>query len=52
MIASRLARADIKQFHGQSPEPQNAHLRMLAQLMAGETGIPIGEFGLIGDANP
>lgn len=49
---SPLARADVKQFHGQSPEPQNAHLRMLAQLMSGETGIPIGEFGLIGDANP
>lgn len=49
---SQLARADIKQFHGQSPEPQSAHLRMLAQLMSGETGIPIGEFGLIGDANP
>lgn len=47
-----LGRADVKQFNGQSPEPQNAHLRMLAQLMAGETGIPIGEFGLIGDANP
>lgn len=47
-----LARADVKQFHGQSPEPQNAHLRMLAQLMSGETGIPIGEFGLTGDANP
>ena len=51
-INSPLARADIKQFHGQSPEPQTAHLRMLAQLMSGETGIPIGEFGLIGDANP
>lgn len=49
---SDLARADIKQFHGQSPEPQTAHLRMLAQLMSGETGIPIGEFGLIGDSNP
>jgi hypothetical protein len=49
---SNLARADIKQFHGQSPEPQTAHLRMLAQLMSGETGIPIGEFGLIGDSNP
>ena len=49
---SALARADVKQFHGQSPEPQNMHLRMLAQLMSGETGIPIGEFGLIGDANP
>jgi hypothetical protein len=47
-----LARADIKQFHGQSPEPQNAHLRMLAQMFSGETGIPIGELGLIGDSNP
>jgi hypothetical protein len=45
-------RADVKQFSGQSPEPQNAHLRMLAQLMSGETSIPIGEFGIIGDANP
>lgn len=50
--APNLARADIKQFHGQSPEPQNAHLRMLAQTFSGETGIPIGELGLIGDANP
>lgn len=48
----RLARADIKQFHGQSPEPQNAHLRMLAQIFSGETGIPIGELGIIGDSNP
>ena len=47
-----LARADVKQFQGQSPEPQNAHLRMLAQMFSGETGIPIGELGLIGDANP
>lgn len=47
-----LGRADIKQFHGQSPEPQNAHLRMLAQMFSGETGIPIGELGIIGDANP
>lgn len=45
-------RADVKQFPGQSPEPQNAHLRMLAQLFAGETSISIGELGLIGDANP
>lgn len=49
---SSLARADVKQFAGQSPEPQNAHLRMLAQMFSGETGIPIGELGLIGDANP
>lgn len=46
------ARADIKQFHGQSPEPQTAHLRMLLQMFSGETGIPLGELGLIGDANP
>lgn len=51
-MPDNLARADIKQFNGQSPEPQNAHLRMLAQMFSGETGIPIGELGLIGDANP
>jgi hypothetical protein len=45
-------RADVKQFSGQSPEPQNAHLRMLAQMFSGATGIPIGELGIIGDANP
>ena len=48
----RLSRADVKQFHGQSPEPQNAHLRMLAQMFSGETGIPLGELGIIGDSNP
>lgn len=47
-----LERVDVKQFNGQSPEPQNAHLRMLAQMFSGETGIPLGELGLIGDANP
>lgn len=47
-----LERADVKQFTGQSPEPQNAHLRMLAQLFSGETGIPLGELGIIGDSNP
>jgi hypothetical protein len=47
-----LARADVKQFTGQSPEPQNAHLRMLAQMFSGETSIPIGELGIIGDSNP
>jgi hypothetical protein len=47
-----LARADVKQFNGQSPEPQNAHLRMLAQMLSGETGIPLGELGMPGDANP
>lgn len=45
-------RADVKQLQGQSPEPQNAHLRMLAQMFSGETGIPIGELGIIGDSNP
>lgn len=48
----QLARADIKQFHGQSPEPQNAHLRMLAQVFSGETSIPLGELGILGDSNP
>src|SRR4029077_6040721 len=32
--------------------PQNAHLRMLAQMFSGETGVPIGELGIIGDTNP
>ena len=50
--SDQLARADVKQFSGQSPEPQNAHLRMLAQMFSGETGIPVGELGIIGDANP
>lgn len=50
--AAAQPRADVKQFTGQSPEPQNAHLRMLAQMFSGETGIPIGELGIIGDANP
>lgn len=45
-------RADVKQFQGQSPEPQNAHLRMLAQMFSGETGVPLGELGMPGDANP
>lgn len=45
-------RAQIEQINGQSPEPQNAHLRMLAQMFSGETGIPVGELGIIGDSNP
>jgi hypothetical protein len=51
-MPDNLARADVKQFNGQSPEPQNAHLRMLAQMFSGESGVPIGELGIIGDANP
>lgn len=47
-----LARADVKQFTGQSPQPQTDHLRMLAQLFSGETSISLGELGIIGDANP
>ena len=51
--SDQLARAEVKQFNGQSPEPQNAHLRMLAQMLSGETGIPIGELGMgMGDSNP
>lgn len=46
------ARADVKRFSGESPEPQLAHLRMLAQLFSGETGIPVGELGIFADSNP
>lgn len=45
-------RADVKRFSGESPEPQLAHLRMLAQLFSGETGIPVGELGIFADSNP
>jgi hypothetical protein len=51
-VEPSLGRADVKRFSGESPEPQLAHLRMLAQMFSGETGIPIGELGLIGDSNP
>lgn len=47
-----LERASVQQFHGQSPEPQNAHLRMLAGQFSGETGIPLPELGVPGDSNP
>jgi hypothetical protein len=50
--AAAVPRADVKRFSGESPEPQLAHLRMLAQQFSGETGIPIGELGLLNDANP
>lgn len=49
---SAVRRADVKQFSGQSPEPQNAHLRMLAQMLSGETGVPVGELGFTSEANP
>lgn len=45
-------RADVKKFSGDSPEPQLAHLRMLAQMFSGETGIPTGELGIFADSNP
>jgi hypothetical protein len=45
-------RADVKRFSGESPEPQLAHLRMLAQMFSGETGIPTGELGIFADSNP
>jgi hypothetical protein len=50
--AAAQPRADVKRFSGESPEPQLVHLRMLAQMFSGETGIPIGELGIIGDSNP
>lgn len=45
-------RADVKRFSGESPEPQLAHLRMLADAFSGETGIPVGELGFRSDVNP
>lgn len=51
-VQTGLGRADVKRFSGESPEPQLAHLRMLTQMFSGETGIPVGELGLVGDANP
>lgn len=50
--APGLGRAAVQRFSGESPEPQLAHLRMLTQMFSGETGIPVGELGLVGDANP
>jgi hypothetical protein len=48
----QLGRADVKRFSGETPEPQLAHLRMLAQMFSGETGIPTGELGIFADSNP
>lgn len=45
-------RADVKRFSGESPEPQLAHLRMLADAFSGETSIPVGELGFRSDVNP
>jgi hypothetical protein len=49
---ANVPRADVKRFSGESPEPQLAHLRMLAQMFSGETGIPTGELGIFADSNP
>ena len=45
-------RPDVKQLPGASATPYLEQLRMQAQLFAGETLIPVGTLGLIGDANP
>lgn len=43
---------DVKQLPGASATPYLEQLRMQAQLFAGETLIPVGTLGLIGDSNP
>lgn len=45
-------RPDIKQLPGAPTTPYLEQLRMQAQLFAGETLVPVGTLGLIGDANP
>lgn len=45
-------RPDVQQLPGASATPYLEQLRMQAQLFAGETLIPVGTLGLIGDANP
>lgn len=46
------ARADVKQFDAQSPEPHLAHLNALAKLMAREMDLSDSDFALTDLANP
>lgn len=46
------ARADVKQFDAQSPEPHLAQLNALAKLMAREVDLPDSDFALTDMANP
>lgn len=50
--APQNARADVKQFDAQSPEPHLAHLNALAKLMAREMDLSDSDFALTDLANP
>lgn len=47
-----LARADVKQFAAQSPQPHLDALRQQAQLFSGETSIPLTSLGVSDMSNP
>lgn len=47
-----LARADVKQYSAESPQPHLAHLNAQAKLMARETDLPDSDFALTDMANP
>lgn len=47
-----LARADIKQFPGSSPQPHLDALKQQAQLFSGETSIPLTSLGVSDMSNP
>lgn len=47
-----LARADVKQFSAESPEPQITALKQQAMLFSGETSIPLTSLGVSDLSNP
>lgn len=47
-----LARADVKQFSAESPEPQITALKQQAMLFSGETSIPLSSLGVSDLSNP
>ena len=48
----QLARADVKQFSAESPEPQITALKQQAMLFSGETSIPLTSLGVSDLSNP
>jgi len=47
-----LARADVKQFQAQSPQPHIDMLKQQAMLFSGETSIPLSSLGISDQSNP
>jgi hypothetical protein len=50
--SDQLARADVKQFSAESPEPQITALKQQAMLFSGETSIPLSSLGVSDMSNP